>query len=97
WNDGYIKGFDAMKNEWIRKSRMNVCLKSLYNSKDVKQEFLKETHKQAIYLSRLLKYQNLPKPINAKPVVAELATLTSTEVTTLVQSDVTTIITIKAE
>ncbi|RIB08474.1 kinase-like domain-containing protein [Gigaspora rosea] len=29
-----------------------------------------QTHKQAIYTSRLLKYLNLPKPINAKPVVA---------------------------
>ncbi|CAG8804599.1 8654_t:CDS:1, partial [Cetraspora pellucida] len=26
-----------------------------------------QTHKQAIYTSRLLSYQNLPKPINANP------------------------------
>ncbi|CAG8564339.1 9465_t:CDS:2 [Cetraspora pellucida] len=29
-----------------------------------------QTHKQAIYTSRRLNYQNLPKPINANPVFA---------------------------
>ncbi|RIB27520.1 kinase-like domain-containing protein [Gigaspora rosea] len=29
-----------------------------------------QTHKQAIYTSRFLKYRNLPKPTNAKPIVA---------------------------
>ncbi|RIB15245.1 kinase-like domain-containing protein [Gigaspora rosea] len=41
------------------------------NSKQVTstQRLNYQTHKQAIYTSRFLKYQNLPKPINAKPIV----------------------------
>jgi hypothetical protein len=41
WIDGYIIGLDQ-KNEWERRSRIDVCLKSLDNSKDIKQEFLEE-------------------------------------------------------
>ncbi|CAG8819274.1 15710_t:CDS:2, partial [Cetraspora pellucida] len=34
------------KNEWKRRSQINVCLKSLDNSKDIKQEFLEEVKNQ---------------------------------------------------
>ncbi|CAG8650936.1 17703_t:CDS:2, partial [Cetraspora pellucida] len=34
------------KNEWNRRSQINVCLKSLDNSKNIKQEFLEEVKNQ---------------------------------------------------
>ena len=42
WVDGYIKRFDYEKKEWKRSSQIDVCLKGLDNSKDIKQEFLEE-------------------------------------------------------
>ena len=42
WIDGYITGFDNQKYVWKRKAQINVCLKGLDNSKDIKQEFLEE-------------------------------------------------------
>ncbi|CAG8778680.1 17416_t:CDS:2, partial [Cetraspora pellucida] len=34
------------KNEWKRRPQIDVCLKSLDNSKDIKQEFLEEVKNQ---------------------------------------------------
>src|SRR5260363_243576 len=39
WIDGYIAGLDYQKNVWQR-VQIDVCLKGLDNSKDIKQEFL---------------------------------------------------------
>ncbi|CAG8781330.1 10913_t:CDS:2, partial [Cetraspora pellucida] len=37
-------------NEWKRSLQIDVCLKSLDNSKDIKQEFLKEGPKDGNYM-----------------------------------------------
>ena len=42
WIDRYITGLDWQKNIWQRKAQIDVCLKGLDNSKDIKQEFLEE-------------------------------------------------------
>ena len=42
WIDGYITGLDYQKNIWQRRVQIDVCLKGLDNSKDIKQEFLEE-------------------------------------------------------
>ena len=44
WIDGFIYGFDSQKNVWIRNAQIDVCLKGLDNSKDIKQEFLNEVY-----------------------------------------------------
>ncbi|RIB20862.1 kinase-like domain-containing protein [Gigaspora rosea] len=46
WIDGYIIGLNGMKNEWKRRSQMDVCLKSLDNSKNVKRAFIEEIENQ---------------------------------------------------
>ncbi|RIB18937.1 kinase-like domain-containing protein [Gigaspora rosea] len=46
WIDGYIIGFDYQKNIWKRRAQIDVCLKSLDNSKDIKKEFLEEVKNQ---------------------------------------------------
>ncbi|RIB20363.1 kinase-like domain-containing protein [Gigaspora rosea] len=66
--------YDNSKNE---KAELYKQLKEIKNSSKNSNQVISirlnyQTHKQAIYTSRLLKYQNLPKPINAKPVVAEI-------------------------
>ncbi|RIB14661.1 kinase-like domain-containing protein [Gigaspora rosea] len=47
WTDGYIDGFN--NNGWTRKPRINVCLKSLHNSKDINKDFLDEVKNQHNY------------------------------------------------
>ncbi|RIB01627.1 hypothetical protein C2G38_2294935 [Gigaspora rosea] len=46
WTDGYIMGLDDETNKWVRKPQIEVCLKSLNNSKDINQDFLKEVKNQ---------------------------------------------------
>ncbi|RIB22982.1 kinase-like domain-containing protein [Gigaspora rosea] len=49
WIDGYITGIDYQKNVWKRSAQIDICLKGLYNSKDIKQEFLEEIKNQHKY------------------------------------------------
>ncbi|RIB05854.1 kinase-like domain-containing protein, partial [Gigaspora rosea] len=46
WTDGYITGWDYKNDKLMRKPQIEVCLKSLNNSKDINQEFLKEVKNQ---------------------------------------------------
>ncbi|CAG8470044.1 22389_t:CDS:2, partial [Cetraspora pellucida] len=46
WIDGYIIGFDYQKDIWERRAQIDICLKDLDNSKDIKQEFLEEVKNQ---------------------------------------------------
>ncbi|CAG8812515.1 24554_t:CDS:2, partial [Cetraspora pellucida] len=47
WIDGYITGFNDNENKWNRNGKVDVCLKGLDNSRNIKQEFLEENqHKQ---------------------------------------------------
>ncbi|RIB14065.1 kinase-like domain-containing protein [Gigaspora rosea] len=50
WIDGYIININSnLENEWIRRPQINVCLKSLDNSKDISREFLEEVKNQHEY------------------------------------------------